>query len=365
MHVFDKIFNIIISFLPSLSALIASVITLWICYWALIGRHPELGNERKFPLQIIMFILTVVSVLAIVITLPIDESSRNQIIGLISILLSGIIAFSSTNIVANLMAGVLLRITKPFRTGDFIRAGDFFGRVAERGLFDTEIQSENRELIALPNSFLINNPISTTRNSGAIISATLSLGYDVNHVQVEPLLIKAAEQSGLKDPFVHIIELGNFSITYRISALLVEVKGLLTARSNLFRSVLDTLHEAGIEIMSPTFMNQRRLADDQKIIPAFIQATREKETVIAEQMVFDKAEHAEKTEEEKQILVQEIKNLEAALKEAKDEEKDQIREEVEKKREQLKIVEQSATEEIIENNITEKSTPPESKDAHH
>jgi len=40
---------------------------------------------------------------------------------------TGVIAFSSTTIVANLMAGLVLRMTQPFHTGDFIQAGEHFG----------------------------------------------------------------------------------------------------------------------------------------------------------------------------------------------------------------------------------------------
>lgn len=290
-----------------------------------------------------MLVLTIVSILAVVIALPIDESSRNQIIGLIGLLLSGIIAFSSTNVISNLMAGVLLRITKPFRTGDFIRVGDFFGRVSERGLFDTEIQSESREFIALPNGYLVNNPVSTIRSSGAIVSATLSLGYSVHHLHIEPLLIAAAEKSGLQDPFVHIVELGDFSITYRISGLLVEVKGFITARSNLLRDVLSTLHDQGVEIMSPTFMNQRRTDGDSKVIPTFVQATPAKETVGAEEIVFDKAERAEQAEGEKQRLKEDIKDLETALKEDPDGKKGETKRNIEKKRERLKAVEANSS----------------------
>ena len=361
MQISDRIINLLLAILPSVSVFIGSGAVLWGCHWFLIGRRPELGNERKFPLQILMLGLTIVSILAIVITLPIDESSRNQIIGLIGILLSGIIAFSSTNVIANLMAGVLLRLTKPFRTGDFIRVGDFFGRVSERGLFDTEIQSENRELIALPNSYLVNNPVATIRSSGAIVSVTLSLGYDVHRLQIEPLLIKAAEESGLKDPFVNILELGNFSITYRISGLLSEVKGLLTARSNLYRGVLDMLHGQGIEIMSPAFMNQRRIGDDQKIIPTFVQATPAKEAVDVEEIVFDKAEQAEQTEGEIQELIADIRNLETALKETQDEKKDQVKENLEKKRERLKVLEQPEVRSNIETSIAEPNAPTDAK----
>jgi len=116
MQLSDQVINIFFVALPSLSVFIFSVVVLVGCHWFLLGRRPELGNERKFPIQILMLALTIIAVLAVIMTLPIHESSRNQIMGLIGILLSGIIAFSSTNIIANLMSGFLLRITKPFQT---------------------------------------------------------------------------------------------------------------------------------------------------------------------------------------------------------------------------------------------------------
>jgi small-conductance mechanosensitive channel len=324
--------------MPSLLILFIFGAVLWCIHWFFIGRHPEFGNERKFPFQILVLALVFVSVLAFVIALPISESFRNQIIGLVGILLSGIIAFSSTNIVSNFLAGILLRITKPFRTGEFIRVGDYFGRVSERGLFHTEIQSENRELVALPNTYLANNPVSKTRRSGAIVSTTLSLGYDIHHSRVESLLIKAAGESGLEDPFVHILELGDYSITYRISGLLEDVKGLVTTRSKLCRSVLETLHGQGIEIVSPAFMNQRRIGDDRKVIPTYVPAAPPGETVDAEEIVFDKAEQAEQIESEKQELIEDIKELEAGLKDKQNEEKERAKEIIAEKRERLKAV---------------------------
>jgi len=53
--------------------------------------------------------------------------------------LTGVIAFSSTTFVANMMAGLMLRSVKSFTPGDFIEAGDYFGKATERGLFHTEI----------------------------------------------------------------------------------------------------------------------------------------------------------------------------------------------------------------------------------
>lgn len=331
----------IVLFLPLLLTASGFGLLLWTAHRILIASHPEIGHERMFHRQLIMMGLTLASIVALALALPVSESSRNQVIGLIGLAISAIFAFSSGNIFANLMAGILLRVTSPFRIGDFIKIQDYFGRVTERGLFDTEIQAENRELIAIPNTYLISKPVSTIRSSGAIVSASLSLGYDVHHAQVEPLLILAAEKSGLEEPFVQILELGNYSVTYRVSGILSEVKGLITARSNLYRAVLDTLHGHGIEIMSPTFMNQRPLAEGQVIIPAPTKKQPARKTPAAEEIIFDKAEQAEQLDKEKKDLMEQIQELEKTLQEAQDTEKEQIKKTIENHRERLKTLEQT------------------------
>lgn len=329
-------------------------------HWLLISRHPDLGNERKFPRQLIMLGLTLLSLLIFVFVLPICDSSRNQLMGLIGIVLSGIFAFSSTTVLSNLMAGLLLRITKPFRVGDFIRIGDHFGRVSERGLFDTEIQSETRELIALPNTYCISNPVTTIRSSGTIISASLSLGYDIDHRKIEPLLMEAAQSCGLAEPFVHILELGNFSVTYRVSGLLEESKRLISVRSNLYACVLDTLHSQGIEIMSPSFMNQRKLSDSARIIPstAFVTPSEILESS-AEEIAFDKAELAEQLESEKLRMIQEIEKLEVSLKQVtSEEEKKASQKAIEQMQKRLKSLEEIPLQNQTENTKAEPGAAP-------
>jgi len=344
MSILNKIFEVMVLFFPLLLTVLGFGLLLWGVHRLLIGRHGNLGNERMFPRQLVILGLTIAGVVAIVLALPVSVSSRNQIIWVIGLVVSAIFAFSSSTIFANLMAGILLRITKPFRIGDFVNVRDIFGRVTERGLFDTEIQSENRELIAIPNTYLISNPVSTVPGSGAIVSASLSLGYDIHHARVEPLLIEAAEKSGLEEPFVHILELGNYAVTYRVSGVLGEVKGLITARSNLYRAVLDVLHGHGIEITSPVYQNQRRLAEDKQCIPQPMLEKRAEKAPDAEKIVFDKAEQAQQKENEKNELLENIKQLEKELKEEANADKDNINEALEKVRKRLKAFEEKAAE---------------------
>ena len=325
-----------LAFVPFIGTIIAVGGTLSVAHWLIIRRHQDIGNERMFPRQLIMFGLTVLGLLAAVLSMPVSEGSRNQLIGLIGFVLSGVIAFSSTTIISNLMAGVLLRITKPFRVGDFIRIGDHCGRISARGLFDTEIQTETRELIALPNTYCITNPVATILSSGTIISASLSLGYDIDHKRIEHLLMEAARTCGLDEPFVHILELGNFAITYRVSGFLKDHKRLISVQSSLYGCVLDTLHSQGIEIMSPSYMNQRQLREGTNVIPATrVMTASEDQKTFAEEIAFDKAEQAEELENQQKKVIQEIGSLEESLKEITDEEQKKSQQQVIEQRKKI------------------------------
>lgn len=297
----------------SLVAMLVLVVFLGVVHRLLLSRASRSGEASSFQRQLIMIILAALGIVVVIMVLPVNDKLQTHLLALMGILVSGVVALSSTTLVANGMAGFMLRSVRSFRCGDFIRVGNHFGRVTERGLFHTEIQTEDRDLTTLPNLFLISNPVNVVRSSGTIVSATLSLGYDVSHSMVEPLLLEAAEQSGLEEPFVRVMELGNFAVTYRVSGLLTDVKQLLTARSALNARVLDVLHSHRIEIMSPSFMTQRRLAPDARILPADgapstadvpAEPPSQPETVI-----FDKAEEAERVEK----LKHEREELNAAL----------------------------------------------------
>jgi len=284
--------------MPAVLGLAGSILILWLMNWVLLARHETLGAQARLPRQLIMLSLTVATLLMLIILFPMADSTRGQVITLLGVVITGVIALSSTSFVANVMAGLMLQVVKSFNPGDFIRVGERMGRVTERGLFHVEIQTEDRDLTTIPNLHLATNPVTVVHSTGTIISAELSLGYDVAHTKIEELLKKAANQAGLQDAFVLIISLNDFSITYRAAGFLSEVKNLITARSNLKRCVLDVLHENDIEIVSPAFMNQRLLTPDRKTIPDDESSEHLSmvNNVTPEEIIFDKAEVAAESE---------------------------------------------------------------------
>lgn len=275
--------------------------------------------QNNFSRQITLIGLSAVGLIAVTLALPINNEMKSQLFSLIGLALTVAVALSSTTIVSNAMAGIMSRAIGSFKVGDFVKSESHFGRITERGLFHTEIQTEDRDLVTVPNLFLMTNPFRVIQSSGTVVSATVSLGYDVDHSEIEPNLTEAANATGLEEPFVRVMELGDFSVTYRVAGFLSEVTKIVSARSNLNKAVLDSLHEAGIEIASPNIVAQRPLQDGRQFIPEKTQAKpAPTETAPApDERIFDKAERAAEKERltaEKDQLDSEIQAIEKDIK---------------------------------------------------
>lgn len=314
------VIEVLTNYAPAMVAIVLAGLVLWS-----VNRtfRRNVQGEVRVSQQLIMLMLTSIGVLIVIFALPLSETSRGQLLSLLGIVVTAVIALSSTTFVANVMAGLMLRAVNSFRPGDFVRCSTYFGRVTERGIFHTEIQTEDRDLTTLPNMFLVTNPVTVVRSSGTIISAHLSLGYDIPHDRIEELLARAAEQAGLEDAFVLIGELGDFSVSYRVGGFFKDVNRLLTAKSRLRKEILDVMHEQGVEIVSPNFMNQRILQPGEKMIPRSMsrQPKREDESA-PEEVIFDKADTAAEKETLKLTLSKlrsEIAQIDEDLKEEEEE----------------------------------------------
>jgi small-conductance mechanosensitive channel len=259
--------------------------------------------------NVLLLVVGFTGLLSVVFALPISDDSKQVIVSAGGIVVGAAVALSSTTFISNGMSGIMLRLIEPFNVGDYIRTDGMFGRVSGKNLLSTEIQSVDRDIITIPNLKLISNPLTTILSSGTIISTTVSLGYDIPRERIEKALLEAAGKAGLEDPFVHVLELGNFSVTYKVGGLLKDLGSLLTDKSNFNKAVMDSLHAGGIEIVSPTFMNQRVFPEKHSFIPPAgkkpeIHAPEEEYLIKKnpEDIIFDRAIEAEVMERAQNAL---------------------------------------------------------------
>lgn len=309
---------------PATALVILALALILVARW-MSRRSVSAGSALVY--QLTVWFIASVAVISIVVVLPLESDTRGQILSLLGVVLTAVIALSSTTFVANAMAGVMLQAMQPFRPGDYVRVGTEFGRVTRRSLLHTQIQTETSDFTTLPNLLLVTGPVTVLHREGTIITAELSLGYDLDYRDAEPRLLEAAEQAGLDEPFVLVQDLLDHAVSYRVCGFLPEMKHPLSARSKLRKKVLEVLHDNGIEIASPSFMNQRRLETGDRAIPRR-KVTGEPEHTAEEsapeEKIFEKAEEAASLEElkvEQEELRQNIKRERAHLKEAAEEDR--------------------------------------------
>jgi len=269
-------------------------------------------SESKFRRQVWTISIVLIGLLTVIFLLP-QGTNQDLAFGVIGLVVTGALAISSQSIIANGMAGLMLRSLSSFKPGDFIEVAGNLGRVSELGLFHTEIQTPDRDLTTIPNALLMNEPVKVVRASGTIVSAQVSIGYDVSRHYLEELFVAAGESAGLEEPFVQVIDLGDFSVLYRVAGFLPEPRRLLAARSNLRGAILDTLSEAGVEIMSPAYMARREVSEEPILPVSEAPPLQSKVRRTAEDRVFDKAEIASGIENQRRLATE----AEAAIEEIK------------------------------------------------
>ncbi len=289
-------------YFPTIVTAVLVFVGLATARWYLFSRAPKPTKEARLPRHLAMAGLILLGLAAIILALPVSDEVELQILGIFGIIVSGGIALSSNNIFENAMAGLMLRLNQPFKTGDHIRVGDHAGRVTERGLFDTEIQTSAHELVSLPNAYLTSEPITVVSSRGALVSVSIPLDNETHFSIVEDSLIKAARDTELLEPFTQVLEISDEAITYQVSGMIDDDSRLLTVRSALNRAILERLDESDIELVGPMPLEITRARPGDVKSRRRLVATPD---VDIDKIIFDKAEQVEAREG----LVEEIENL--------------------------------------------------------
>ncbi len=301
----------------------------------LFNRSIKKSSSNSFPYhrQLITFTVILVGLFLAIGLLPLEHELKGQILSVLGVLFSAVIALSSTTLVGNAMAGIMLRLMHEFRAGDFIEIEDMVGRVTDFGIFHTEMQTITRDIVSLPNLLLVQKAVKVTRRGGTFINVSVSIGYEVSHSTVEEALKEAAQSIELEEPFVFVEQLLDHAIQYRVYGLLEEFSERLSKTSDLHKAVLDVLHEKHIEIASPLISDRREFSSDHRYIPVgkAVEKKTAKEIQDIEEMAFDKAEEAESLEELREEKQKRIDSLEKLKVSDKGKDKEQLK----RRREQL------------------------------
>lgn len=263
----------IVQFLPNLFFILVIVFGAWLIIHGLRtffdqvqkgtirlgGFDPEWSPLTKNLLTLLSIALTLVIIFPY---LPFSDAPAFQGI---SIFLGLLFTLSSSSVVANLIAGVMLTYNGAFRMGDLVELGGTVGTVVKKSLFTTRVRTFKNEEVSIPNSVVIGASIRNfsvlAKNSGLILHAEVTIGYDVPWRQVHELMIAAAQATpGIMaepPPFVLQRSLNDWHVSYEINAYTQQADKMPRVLSDLMTNIQDKFNAAGVEIMSPSYYSLR------------------------------------------------------------------------------------------------------------
>ena len=199
---------------------------------------------------------------AVVVAFPYIPGSSTQAFKGVSLFIGLVFSLGSTSLIGNLISGYSLTYRRAFRTGDRVKIGNYVGNVHDSKLLVTYLHTLKNEVIAVPNSAIVNSEVinysSLARTEGLILHTTVGIGYETPWRQVEAMLLEAAASTpGLlrePNPFVLQRELRSFDVEYEINAYCDNAQDMEHLYSALHRNILDVFNQYGVQIMTPAYV---------------------------------------------------------------------------------------------------------------
>ncbi len=212
------------------------------------GVDPSVANFAARAVNVVGLIIIVVLVLNL---FGINTTSIAAMLGAMTLAIG--LALRET--LANVAAGIMILVTRPFLTGHYIDIGGDGGTVRAINLFNTELASLDNVQIIVPNKQIWE---STLKNYSAHerrrLDMVIGVDYGADLDQAVAIIARLidADPRALRDPepFVKVTELGQSSvdITLRVWCLSGD---LFDMKFDLTKKIKERFDQVGISIPYP------------------------------------------------------------------------------------------------------------------
>lgn len=158
----------------------------------------------EFLCNVIFWALRIVLIIAVISKLGIESSSFVAILGAAGLA----VGLSLQGSLANFAGGILIILFKPFKLGDTILAQNMEGTVIDIQIFVTQLQTDNNQVIFIPNGTLSNNTIiNFSRKSTRRTDIPMVLPYHTSIPQARALILDvlAKNKAVLQQPSPAIV----------------------------------------------------------------------------------------------------------------------------------------------------------------
>jgi small-conductance mechanosensitive channel len=220
--------------------------------------------ERETAHTTQTLLIFVVWLFALVVAYPYIPGSETEAFKGLSVLVGLMVTLGSTGLINQVISGLFVVYSGSVRPEDYVRIGDMEGEITSIGSLATKLRTPRQEEITIPHSVLVGTATTNyTRLAGAegmVVTASVTIGYDVPWRKVHGLLLLGASRTrGLrKEPPPRVLqrELSDFYVQYQLLAHLEDGQNRAVVISDLHAQIQDAFNEYDTQIMAPHFESQ-------------------------------------------------------------------------------------------------------------
>ncbi len=226
-------------------------------------------DETKigFLRQIVITAIYIIGVSAFLSLIPGMEKVSNSILASAGILAMAV-GLASQEALSNVIGGLFIIFSRPFKVGDFIKVDDIVtGTIVEITLRHTVIRNIENRMILIPNS-KINSSTVINSNFGdthtcSLVDEGVAYNTDLDRAMAliqevamdHPLLIDKRspedKKNNVPQVLVRVIELGSSAITLRAWAWADGNANAFVLKCDLLKAIKERFDREGIEIPYP------------------------------------------------------------------------------------------------------------------
>jgi len=212
------------------------------------------SRVKEPPMRLLMVRAIRILVLMLALLVALDKFGF-QIAPLVAAIgVAGVgVGFAFQGVLGNVVAGLSIIFTKPYRVGEYIELLNVHGQVVAIELFSTKLLQLDLSRVVIPNRRIVGEIL---HNYGTIRQLELKVGVSYGANLDEALAIVkevlAANPRVLKEPqpVIGISELGDFSVTLLIQPW-IDVADVIKARAELYKAILQRFRASKIDIPFP------------------------------------------------------------------------------------------------------------------
>jgi len=270
-----------INFLPILYSLII-VIILYFLYYVIRRQILRLKRKEKFDQttakNLLSFTKISIFFIASIALSIIFIEAFGVLAGIFTVAGGTIIGFAAMNTIGNIIAGLIVMVSRPFEVGDRVMYMDKLADVIDIKLVYTVLKDIDGVIISIPNQKLLKNEIQNYGKDRILRREVfMTADYEVDPRMVEKALLEAAEkfQNILKYPAprVDLYDFQDYAIKYRLLVYINNSKIIPRFNHDLRKAVFFSCKEFKIDISTPTLIMSLGEKEEKKIDEVMVEET--------------------------------------------------------------------------------------------